>query len=104
MLRTHYSSHITQKMAGETVVVAGWVQKIRDIGKVKFVVMRDREGEIQITAKKGDTPESVFSVISELTRESVISVKGRVESAKNTPNSVEIMPTEMTLLAKAEVP
>jgi aspartyl-tRNA synthetase len=104
MLRTHYSAHITQKQTGKTVVVAGWVQKIRDIGKVKFIVLRDKEGEVQITAKKGESPEKVFSVVQELTRESVISVKGRVEPARGTPNNVEILPEEIVLLAKAEAP
>ena len=104
MLRTHYSAHVTEKQSGKIVVVAGWVQKIRDIGKVKFIVLRDREGEIQITAKKGKADEKVFSVISELTRESVISVKGTVQPEKNTPNNVEIMPEEIVLIAKAEAP
>ena len=104
MLRTHYSTDVTPEMEGREVTVAGWVQKIRDIGKVKFIIVRDREGEIQVTAKKGEALESVFSVISDLTRESVISVKGRVQSVKNAPNNIEIMPTEIVLLAKAEAP
>lgn len=104
MLRTHYSSHVTQKLTGKTVTIAGWVQKIRDLGKVKFIILRDREGEIQVTAKKGQTDEKVFSVIGELTRESVVSVRGKVEPAKNTPNNVEILPEEIVLLAKSEAP
>lgn len=104
MLRTHYSSHLTKKHHGKEVTVAGWIKKIRDIGKVKFIILRDKEGEIQVTAKKGGCPDAVFDSISSLTRESVLSVKGRVVSSKSAPNELEILPDEIIVLSKAETP
>jgi nondiscriminating aspartyl-tRNA synthetase len=104
MLRTHYSSQITKKQDGETVIIAGWIKKIRDIGKVKFIIVRDREGDIQVTAKQGDCPGSVFDSIASLTRESVIAVKGAVKSSKTAPSGVEILPKEIAVIGRAETP
>ena len=50
-MRTHYSIEINQGMDGKDVCLAGWVHELRDLGKLKFLVLRDREGFIQITAK-----------------------------------------------------
>ncbi len=104
MLRTHYSSQLTKKLDGKTVAVAGWVEKIRDIGKVKFLIVRDKDGETQVTAKKGECPEAVFDAISSLTRESVVSVKGTVKTSKAAPSGVEVFPQEIVVLSKSEAP
>ncbi len=91
-------------MDGETVTVAGWVQKIRNIGKVIFLIIRDREGEIQVTAKRGECPDTVFKDISSLSRESVVSIKGSVKVSKAAPSGTEIVPQEINILAKADAP
>ena len=52
MLRTHYSSEITEKLDGKKIVVAGWIRTIREHGNLKFLIISDRFGEIQITVKK----------------------------------------------------
>jgi len=64
MLRTHYSSELGADQNGKTVTVAGWAHKIRDIGKVKFLVIHDKDGEIQITAKKNECTDGIFDEIS----------------------------------------
>ncbi|MCX6815467.1 MAG: aspartate--tRNA(Asn) ligase [Candidatus Aenigmarchaeota archaeon] len=104
MLRTHYSSQITPQYDGKTVTVAGWVAKIRDIGKVKFLILRDKEGEVQIIAKKGDILDSLVDTITSLTRESVVSVTGKVIKNKDAPGGFEIVPEKINVLAKAEAP
>ncbi len=101
MLRTHYSSQVTEKDDGRKVAVAGWVQKLRDLGKIKFIVLRDRDGELQITIK--DSPE-LAKVYDKLTRESVISVAGAVKKNTSAPWNREIVPEKITVLSLAEVP
>jgi aspartyl-tRNA synthetase len=91
-------------MDGKEVVVAGWVEKIRDIGKVKFIIVRDREGEMQVTAKKGECADEVFDSISSLTRESVVAVKGKVKITKATSSEIEITPIEINVLSVAQTP
>jgi len=104
MFRTHYSSQIDAKHDGSTVTIAGWVAKIRDMGKIKFVLLRDKDGEIQVTCKKTETDDKVFSLLSSLTRESVVSVKGTVRANKSAPAGYEIIPKEIHLLGRAETP
>ena len=62
--------------AGEQIILAGWVQEIRNLGKIAFIMLRDRDGIAQIVVSK-DFPE--FSKLVKLNRESVIAVQGTVK-------------------------
>ena len=101
MLRTHYSSEITEKDDGKAVVVAGWIQKLRDLGKVKFIILRDRDGELQITIKDSPDMEKTYS---KLVRESVLSVTGAVKKNAAAPGGREIVPEKIIVLSQAESP
>ena len=50
-MRLQYSDEVDSGMDGDTVELAGWVHEVRDLGKLKFIVLRDRGGFIQVTAK-----------------------------------------------------
>jgi nondiscriminating aspartyl-tRNA synthetase len=101
MLRSHYSSQISEKDDGQTVIVAGWIQKLRDLGKIKFIVLRDRDGELQVTIKDS---EELSKIYSKLTRESVLSVSGTVKKNQSAPGGREIVPSKIIVVAEAEVP
>jgi nondiscriminating aspartyl-tRNA synthetase len=101
MLRTHYSSQISEKDSGKKVTVAGWVQKMRDLGKVRFIILRDRDGEIQVTIKESKDLSDAFS---KLVRESVLSIEGTVQMNKAAPGGKEIIPSKITVLAEAQSP
>ncbi len=94
--------HTTEVKEGEHALVAGWVREIRDFGKLKFVVFADREGELQITAKKGEVQEEVLKVIDELGKEWVIAVEGNVRKNEKAPRGIEIVPEKIKVLAKSE--
>ncbi|MBI4170431.1 MAG: aspartate--tRNA(Asn) ligase [Candidatus Aenigmarchaeota archaeon] len=100
-LRTHYSSQISEKDDNKKVVVAGWIQKLRDLGKIKFIVLRDRDGEIQITIKDS---EELAKIYARLVRESVISVAGIVKKNSSAPGGREIFPDKIIVLSQAESP
>jgi len=100
--KTHWMSEITPELHGKEVVVAGWVWELRDIGKVKFLVLRDREGFVQVTLKAGKTPEHVFKVFEELGREDVVVVRGVVEASKIAKRGVEVSPLGIWVLNKAK--
>ncbi len=51
-VRTHYSAKITPEMDGTEVTLFGWVQEVRDLGGIRFVIMQDREGTIQVTIRQ----------------------------------------------------
>ena len=56
--RTHYSSNLNPEIDGQEVTLFGWVQEIRDLGGIRFIILQDREGTTQITIpKKRIAPE-----------------------------------------------
>jgi len=101
-LKLHWTSDVTPEKHGVEVVVAGWVWELRDLGRVKFLVVRDREGFVQVTLKAGKTPEHLLKMFGELNREDVVLVRGVVEASKIAKSGVEIFPSEITVLNKAK--
>ncbi len=99
MLRTHYVSDVNAGMDGQNVTLAGWIDTIRDVGKIKFIILRDRTGKAQIVVKD-------MSMIPEnMLRESVISIEGVVSRTKSSKDfSWEILPTVIKMLNPAEAP
>jgi len=84
------------------VEVAGWVQLTRDLSKIKFILLRDVSGVIQITGIKGKTPESIFKDMEKIPRESVVYVSGTVKDSKQAPGGREINPDEIKVISAAE--
>jgi aspartyl-tRNA synthetase len=102
--RTHYSKDITPEMDNQEVIVMGWCRELRDMGKIKFIKLADREGFIQITAKKGDTSPKLIEKIEMLGREYVVAVKGTVRANKEAPEGREVIPIEIKVINIAEKP
>ena len=98
--RTHYSKEISTD--SKEVIVMGWARAIRGGGNIRFIQLADREGYVQVLAKKGDVSDELLEKISNLNREDVIAVKGTVKENKEAPNGVEIIPIELKVLNKAE--
>ncbi|MBM3309561.1 MAG: aspartate--tRNA(Asn) ligase [Candidatus Altiarchaeales archaeon] len=103
-MRSNYSSEVAEKLDGKKVTLAGWVHEIRDMGQLKFLVLRDREGFIQITAKKETTDKKILEAIEGLSKESVIEVVGKVSANPRAPNKVEVIPEEIRVVALSAVP
>ncbi len=97
--RTCYSDKLKE---GEEVVLSGWVHERRDLGGIKFILLRDREGIAQITAPKKKVSEEIFKLIDSLGREWIISVKGNVKSSPQAPNGLEVIPQEIEIISTAE--
>ncbi|MFH1474153.1 MAG: aspartate--tRNA(Asn) ligase [Candidatus Aenigmatarchaeota archaeon] len=102
--RTHYSKQVKPEMGNEEVIVMGWVRELRDLGKLKFIKLADREGFIQVTAKEGDVKPDIINKIEGLGREDVIAVKGIVKASKQAPNGIEIMPVDVRILNTSDSP
>lgn len=104
MLRTHYSREITPDDDGKNVIMAGWVHEIRDLGGIVFLVLRDREGLVQVTLSKGKADEKLFNLVRSISRESVVLVSGFVKREDKAPNDYEIIPSDVQVLNKADSP
>jgi len=86
----------------ENVEIAGWVHNTRALGKIRFLVLRDISGEVQITAVEGKVSKDIFEKIDSVSRESVIYVKGKVKDSKQAPGGKEVIPEDLIVLNLAE--
>ncbi len=106
--RTDYCGSLRIGDVGREVVVAGWVQRQRDLGALIFIDLRDREGIVQLAFDES-TAKDIFEKASSARSEYVLMAKGNVRerSAKNTEiptGEVEIEVTELRILNKSETP
>ena len=99
--RTHYSSEINPDLNENKVLVMGWVASIRDHGNIVFIILTDKNGEMQVTAKLDECGEGLFDNIRKVKEHSSIGVKGRVRSIQNAPTGAEIIPEEIKIFAIA---
>ena len=102
--RTHFTSEIKPELDGSTVTIFGWVKEIRDLGGIKFIILQDREGTVQITVPKKKVSEGVLEKIDMLQTQYTIGVKGIVKKTEITPRKVEIIPEEIKILGLAKHP
>jgi nondiscriminating aspartyl-tRNA synthetase len=102
-VRTYYSSNVTPSMDGEEVTLFGWVQEIRDLGGIRFIILQDREGTIQVTVPRKKVSPEVLSKSDALQKRYSIGVKGTVKKTTMTPRGVEVVPKEIKILGTATV-
>ncbi len=100
--RTHYSNQLSPKMADSDVTVMGWVLSVRGHGNISFMMLKDKEGEIQILAKAGSCPDDVREKITQLKAHSSIGIKGTIKLSEKAPRGVEIIPKEMKVFSEVE--
>jgi len=86
---------------GETVTLAGWVTRTRDLKKIMFIVLRDMTGDIQITVRKDGALD--LSGL-DLGREDVLKVTGKVVESKMAQAGVEFIPDSVEVMNKAKQP
>ena len=102
MYRDHNCGELTIKNVGEKVTIAGWVQRIRNLGSMIFIDLRDQFGITQIVVS-ADNKEKLENVVSEC----VIQVVGTVveRSNKNTKiltGEIEVEAQEIEILGKCK--
>jgi len=78
MYRTHTNGELRLQHKGEKVILAGWVQKVRDKGFVIWADLRDRYGITQLVFDEERTPAKVMEKAKKLGREFVVQIEGSV--------------------------
>ena len=108
LARTHTCGELGPADAGKDVVLLGWVHRIRDLGSLAFIDIRDRHGITQVVAR--DNP-ALVEAVQDLRPEYVVAVIGRVEqrspesvNAKLKTGEIEIELRELRLLNDAKTP
>lgn len=104
--RTHYCGDVCE--IGKEVTVGGFVQKIRDMGTLIFIDLRDRTGIVQLAFDTA-TEKAVFEKASSCKSEYVLMAKGTVreresKNASIKTGNIEIFVTDLRILAKAQTP
>ena len=107
MYRTKNLGELRIENVGETVELAGWIQKIRNLGAMMFIDLRDEDGITQIVIND----EKLQSIAKELVKESCIHIEGKVvERASKNPKmptgDIEVIASKIEVLGKckAELP
>lgn len=106
MKRTCYCAELTSEDIGREVTVMGWAGKIRNLGSLVFIDLRDRSGIIQLFADEND--KDIAKKAAAVKLEYVLGVKGIVQKRggavnKNIPTGeIEVKITELRILAKAD--
>ncbi|MBT8324103.1 MAG: aspartate--tRNA ligase [Winogradskyella sp.] len=109
MYRNHTCGELRASHIDEQVILAGWVQGIRDKGFMVYIDLRDRYGITQLYFDQELTSKALFEKAQSLGREFVIQVKGKVvERSSKNPNiptgDIEVLVSDLEILNKAQLP
>ena len=109
LTRTHTCGELRQTHVGADATLLGWVHRVRDLGGVLFIDVRDRAGVTQVVFDKDD--EALIGKAKRLRSEFVVGVVGKVRSrSQETVNpklptgEVEIVVKQLAVLNEAKTP
>jgi aspartyl-tRNA synthetase len=108
MYRSHTCGELNLKNQGQSITLSGWVQNLREFGKLTFLDLRDRYGITQIVFNAEEN-EVLYKKALELNREFVIQIKGSVKERENKnlnipTGEIEIIASDFTILNSSEIP
>ncbi|MFX1295415.1 MAG: aspartate--tRNA(Asn) ligase [Promethearchaeota archaeon] len=98
-----FSTELSNIADGTKVILKGWIHQIRDLGKIRFWLLRDREGLVQIVLV-APKKHPLWDVIDEIKQEYVIQVVGLVHHNEKAPDGVEVEFKSCEIIAKAITP
>jgi nondiscriminating aspartyl-tRNA synthetase len=96
-----YSNELIQNI-GKEVTVSGWIHKIRKMGGITFIVIRDKEGLAQAIVEKTEANK----ILSDISTESVVSLIGKVVKEDRAPGGAELHAENVVILSavKEDIP
>jgi aspartyl-tRNA synthetase len=108
MFRSHTCGELNLKNQGQSITLSGWVQNLREFGKLTFLDLRDRYGITQIVFNAEEN-EVLYKKALELNREFVVQIKGSVKERENKnlnipTGEIEIIASDFTILNSSEIP
>lgn len=110
MLKSHNCGQLRAEHVGETVTLAGWVNRRRDMGGVIFIDLRDRDGKTQVVVNSG-VSEEAFNLAEQIRSEFVIQATGEVskrpagqENLNLPTGEIEVLVKKLTVLNPSKTP
>nr|WP_232521286.1 aspartate--tRNA ligase [Tepiditoga spiralis] len=108
--KTHNCGELNAQYEGQEVVLNGWVDRIRDLGGIKFILLRDRYGKTQIFFDPNENKE-LYEKSLTLGNEYTVGIKGIVKKRpddainKNMKTGdIEILATDIEIFSESETP
>jgi len=98
--KTHNIGTLGPSMKGQKVTVAGWIEDLRELGKLTFLTLRDVTGVSQIVVAGSDN----LAQVKDLTRQSVVRILGTVQESKARDFTFEIKADTINVLSRAVHP
>ncbi|MGI0101080.1 MAG: aspartate--tRNA(Asn) ligase [Nitrosotalea sp.] len=100
MKRTHYMGNLNASLKDQKVVVGGWVEDLRELGKLTFLTLRDVTGVAQVVV----VGEEGIKQVKDLNRQSVVRITGTVQETKSRDFPFEIKSEKIEILSRAVHP
>jgi nondiscriminating aspartyl-tRNA synthetase len=102
--KTLYTTDVRPEFDGREITILGWVQEIRDLSAIKFIILQDRQGTVQVTIPREKAGKRVLEIANSLQTQYCIGVKGIVKRTEMTQRGFEIIPNEIKILGVAQHP
>jgi len=99
MYRTHTCGELRSNHAGQTIMLAGWINRRRDHGGVVFFDLRDRSGIVQITINP-DLPKETLDQVTNVRMEWVLQIEGEVQKRPDGMANPKMETGEIEVIAK----
>jgi len=97
--RTHNIEDVNVNMKDQDVILGGWVEDLRKMGKMTFLTLRDVTGITQIILT-----DELTKTVESITRQSIVRITGKVQDTRARDFEYEIKANEISILAKAVHP
>lgn len=107
--RTHRNGDLRLPDAGKQVRLLGWCKRVRNLGSLVFLDLRDRWGLVQLVANETEVPPELLARLKEVRSEFVLAAEGVVaEREQKNPNmptgDIEVRLTSLRILNTAQTP
>jgi len=105
-----YTTDTTDKI-GESVLIKGWVNARRDMGKIVFLDIRDKASILQVVLTPGDLSEADYEAVKSVRPEYIVAIEGEVQARgekqinKDMPTgTVEVLAKKFSIISQAQTP
>lgn len=99
-----FSSKAMLMPEGSRVKLCGWIHSIRDLGGKIFLLLRDKDGVIQIVASASDVSANLYRKVKELRKEYVVEIEGFLKATEKAPGGMEVHLEKLEVLNEASIP
>lgn len=103
MLRTHFINQILESK-GSQVTIAGWVDNLKELPNLRFIILHDRTGLAQVTVHKKNSPSEVVAATEKLNLQDTLLVSGDVPEKQIAKVGPEVQAKKIVVLSRSETP